>query len=76
MAWVVYGYDEGEDLPAFERELPKLTTDAVRTVTDETGLHPWDGAWPVEDDLLALVRRHVPKGLVLERRECFLEWRD
>jgi hypothetical protein len=76
MAWVVFGYDEGEDTPAFERELPELTTDEVRSVTDETGLHPWDGAWPVEDGLLALVRRHVPKGVGLERRECFLEWRD
>ena len=73
--WVVYGYDEGEDAPAFERELPGLTTDAVREVVGETGVHPWDGGWPVEGDVLALVREHVPKSLRLERRECFLEYR-
>jgi hypothetical protein len=73
--WVLYGFDEDADDVAFERELPGLTTDAVRDVVGETGVHPWDGAWPVEDGLLALVRSHVPKGLGLERRECFLEWR-
>ena len=73
--WVVYGYDDGEAAPAFERELLELTTDAVREVIAETGVHPWDGAWPVEGDVLALVREHVPTGLGLERRECFLEYR-
>ena len=74
--WVVYGYDKGEDTPAFERELPGLSTEAVRAVVDETGVHPWDGSWLVEGALLALLREHVPKGLGLERRECFLEYRD
>lgn len=74
--WVVYGYDDGEATPSFERELPELTTDSVRAVIDETGVHPWDGAWPVEGALLRLLRPHVPKGLGLERRECFLEYRD
>ena len=73
--WVVFGFDEDADDVAFERELPSLTTDAVREVVGETGVHPWDGTWPVEEGLLALVRGHVPKGLGLERRECFLEWR-
>ena len=73
--WVVYGYDEGEAAPAFERELPELTTDAVREVVGETGVHPWDGAWPVEGGVLALVRNHVPASLGLERHECFLEYR-
>jgi hypothetical protein len=73
--WVVYGFDAEADEPAFERELPNLTTAAVREVVDETGVHPWDGVWPVEDGLLALVREHVPTGLALERRECFLEYR-
>jgi len=74
--WWLIGYDPGADDPAFEREVPSLTTDAVRAVVDETGVHPWDGSWPVEDKVLVLVREHVPKGLCLERRECFLEWRD
>lgn len=74
--WVVYGYDDGEDTPAFERELPGLSTDAVRAVVDETGVHPWDGGWPVEGALLALLREHVPRSLGLDRRECFLEYRD
>lgn len=74
--WVVYGYDDGEATPSFEHELPELTTDAVRAVVDETGVHPWDGAWPVEGALLRLLRPHVPMGLGLERRECFLEYRD
>lgn len=74
--WFLTGYDPGDDDPAFERPLPDLTTDAVRAVTDETGLHPWDGSWPVEGDLLKLVRELVPRGLALERRECFLEWRE
>lgn len=74
--WVVVGFDEGEDDPAFERELPGLTTDEVRGVIDETGVHPWDGSWPLEGDLLALVRRLIPQGLGLERRECLLEWRE
>lgn len=73
--WAVYGYDEGGDVPAFERELPALTTDAVREVVGETGVHPWDGVWLVEGAVLALVREHVPAGLGLERRECFLEYR-
>ena len=73
--WTVSGYDEGEDVPAFERELPGLTTDAVREVVGETGVHPWDGVWPVEGAVLALVREQVPAGLGLERRECFLEYR-
>ena len=74
--WVVYGYDDDEATPSFERELPELTTDSVRAVIDETGVHPWDGAWPVEGALLRLLRPHVPKSLGLERRECFLEYRD
>lgn len=73
--WVVYGYDDTGVAPAFERELPELTTSAVREVIDELGVHPWDGAWPVEGSVLALVRKHVPTGLGLERRECFLEYR-
>ena len=74
--WILSGYEPGDDDPAFERELPSLTTDEVRAVIDETGVHPWNGTWPVEGELLALVRKHAPKGLGLERRECLLEWRD
>ena len=73
--WILTGYEPGDDDPVFERELRELTTDEVRAVVDETGVHPWDGTWPVEGELLALVRRHVPQGLALERRECLLEWR-
>jgi len=45
--WVLYGFDEDADDVAFERELPGLTTDAVRDVVGEAGGHPWDRAWPV-----------------------------
>lgn len=76
MTWVLTGFGDGADEPAFERELLTLTTDAVREIVGETGVHPWDGAWPVEGALLKLVRRHAPKELGVAEHECFLEWRE
>ena len=75
-SWVLAGFDEGADEPAFEERLRGITTDAVREVVGETGVHPWDGVWPVEGELRELVERHLPPGIELGERECFLEWRE